>query len=121
MFEIGPILWLQGFESPALTLVMRAISNLGSTLVYITFLLPLSFWLRLKPTLGVLLGVLLAAAATEGLKSAIALPRPDGVCAELQQPGRVSREAAAVLVLRDAHIVLRGALERVVVADHKQL
>ena len=95
MFQLAPILWLQAFESPALTLAMRAVSDLGYTLVYVAFLLLLSFWLRLKPTLGVLLGLLLAAAATEGLKNAIALPRPSDVCAELRQPGRVAREAAA--------------------------
>ncbi len=95
MFQLAPILWLQAFESPALTLAMRAVSDLGYTLVYVAFLLLLSFWLRLKPTLGVLLGLLLAAAATEGLKNAIALPRPSDVCADLQQPGLVTREAAA--------------------------
>lgn len=91
MFQIEPILWLQGFASPALTLVMLAVTSLGATLVYVTLLVLVSFWVRLRPTLGVLLGLLLATATTEGLKNTIALPRPSDLHAELQlKLGRLS-------------------------------
>lgn len=96
MFQIEPILWLQGFASPALTFVMLAVTNLGYTLVYVALLVLASFWVRMRPALGVLLGILLAASATEGLKNVVALPRPTNLHAELRQPGGFSPAAAAI-------------------------
>jgi len=79
VFQIEPILWLQSFASPVLTWLMVTVSQLGQTRVYIVLLLLLSFSVRLRPALRVLLGVLLAVVVTGGLKTALALPRPADV------------------------------------------
>jgi membrane-associated phospholipid phosphatase len=63
---------------------MIAVSELGYTPVYVGFLLVLSFSLRLRPALGVLLGLMLAVVMTEGLKAAIAFPRPSDIDAAVQ-------------------------------------
>ena len=64
MFEVDPNLWLQSFSSPWLTAVMRAVSSLGYEWFYIALIIGLAFGVRLRPTLGVLLAVLLAGIAT---------------------------------------------------------
>ena len=79
MFEVDPNLWLQSFSSPWLTAVMRAVSSLGYEWFYIALIIGLAFGVRLRPTLGVLLAVLLAGIATDAAKDGFQLPRPDEV------------------------------------------
>lgn len=79
MFEVEPNLWLQSFSSPWLTLAMQAVSQLGYEWFYVALIIALAFGVRLRPTLGVLLAVLLAGIATNVAKNSFELPRPDEV------------------------------------------
>ncbi len=89
VFQIEPILFLQSFASTPLTLFLSTVTLLGYGVVYVLPLLVLAFAVRLRPGLCVVGGVLLAALLTEGLKDAVAYPRPDEVDA------RVARSWAA--------------------------
>ena len=79
MFQTEPILWLQSHGSPPLTALLSLVTLLGYTPAYVVALLVLAFAVRLRPSLGVLGGVLLAGLLAEGLKDGIAYPRPDEV------------------------------------------
>jgi membrane-associated phospholipid phosphatase len=87
MFQVEPILWLQGFASPGLTWAMSCISLLGYTPVYVALVLALAFGIRLRPGLGVLVALLLGGVTTHGLKSGLALPRPSQIDARVLDPG----------------------------------
>lgn len=93
MFQAEPIRWLQAFASPALTWAMSAISTLGQTPVYIALGIVLVFGFRLRPSLGVVLALLLSGIITEGLKSGLALPRPSDVDVRVVEPTDPSRVA----------------------------
>lgn len=97
MFEIGPVVWLQSFATPALTGVMRGVTQLGYTPVYAALLLLLSFAVRLRPALGVLLALLLNGVMTGALKTTIAFPRPSHLDARLLEPGTASPPALGAL------------------------
>jgi membrane-associated phospholipid phosphatase len=79
VFQVEPILWLQSHGSPPLTALLSLVTLLGYTPAYAAALLVLAFAVRLRPSLGVLGGVLLAGLLAEGLKDGIAYPRPDEV------------------------------------------
>ena len=79
MFEVEPNLWLQSLASPALTWAMRMVSELGYEWFYVVLIVVLGFGVRLRPTLGVLLALLLAGIVTPAAKSAFELPRPSDV------------------------------------------
>lgn len=79
MFQTEPILWLQSLGSPPLTWLLYAVTLLGYIPVYVALLLVLAFAVRLRPSLAVLGGVLLCGLLTEGIKDAVAYPRPDEV------------------------------------------
>ncbi len=89
MFEVEPNLWLQAFASPALTQLMLAVTALGYEWFYILLVVVLAFGVRLRPTLGVLLALLLAGLATQAAKPGFQLPRPTDV------DPRVLHDAAA--------------------------
>jgi membrane-associated phospholipid phosphatase len=89
VFQIEPILFLQSFASTPLTLFLSTVTLMGNGVVYVLPLLVLVFAVRLRPGLCVVGGVVLAALLTEGLKDAVAYPRPDEVDA------RVARSSAA--------------------------
>jgi membrane-associated phospholipid phosphatase len=79
LFQTEPILWLQSFASPALTLLLSAVSLAGSSVVYILAGLVLALADRMRAGLAVLAALLLSMAAYGGLKAGLALPRPDAV------------------------------------------
>lgn len=83
MFEVEPNLWLQSFASPWLTWLMLAITTLGYEWFYIAVIVVLGFGVRLRPTLGVMLALLLAGLATHAAKDGFGLPRPDEVDARV--------------------------------------
>ncbi len=88
MFQAEPILWLRTFESPLVTWLLSTVSLMGHTPVYVALIIVLTFGLRLRPGLSVLVALLLAGLATDGLKDGLALPRPDDVDARLTAPGQ---------------------------------
>ena len=83
MFQVEPILWLQSHGSPPLTALLSLVTLLGYTPAYVALLLVLAFAVRLRPGLAVLGGVLLAGLLADGLKDAVAFPRPDEVDARV--------------------------------------
>ena len=87
MFEVEPILWLQGFASPALTAMMQLVSLLGREWFYALVVLVVGFGLRLRPMLGVLLALLLAGLCTHAIKRELGLPRPVQVDARVLHKG----------------------------------
>jgi membrane-associated phospholipid phosphatase len=87
MFQAEPILWLQGLASPGLTAVLRGITLLGYAPVYVAIGLVLVFAARMRPALWALLALVLAAAATDALKTGVAFPRPSDVDARVVEPG----------------------------------
>lgn len=87
MFQAEPVLWMQSFASPALTWLMGWVTQLGYTSVYVALVLFLAFAVRLRPALAVLLALLLAGIATEGLKTGVAFPRPSDVDERVTEPG----------------------------------
>ncbi len=86
MFQVEPILWLQGHASPGLTLVMWAISIFGYMPACVAIALVLAFGWRLRPTLGVILALIVAAILMYALKEGLALPRPTDVDARVMLP-----------------------------------
>lgn len=87
MFQAEPVLWLQGFASPALTWLLRGVTLLGYAPVYIGLILLLAFAVRFRSALYVLLALSLAAIATDTLKTAVGFPRPSDVDARVIEPG----------------------------------
>ncbi len=85
MFQVEPVLWLQSFASTPLTAFFWAVTLLGYLPVYAALLLTLAFAFRLRPSLGVLGGVLVAGLLSEGLKDAVAYPRPDEIDARVKK------------------------------------
>jgi len=83
VFEVDPNLWLQSFASPFLTWLMIGVSELGYTWFYVALIVVLGFGVRLRPTLGVMLALLLAGVATHAAKSGFELPRPSDVDARV--------------------------------------
>jgi membrane-associated phospholipid phosphatase len=94
MFEVDPNLWLQSFAFPALTWLMLGISRLGYDWFYILLVVVLGFGVRLRPTLGVLLALLLSGVATHAAKGGFELPRPSDVDARVLYRGEVHRPLA---------------------------
>src|SRR5690606_33796283 len=83
LFQVDPNLWLQSLASPFLTWLMLGISQLGLTLFYVALIVVLGFGVRLRPTLGVMLALLMAGLATHAAKSGFELPRPVDVDARV--------------------------------------
>ena len=79
MFEVDPNLWLQSFASPVLHWLMLAVTTLGYDWFYIVLIVVLGFGLRLRPTLGVMLALLLAGLVTHAAKTGFGMPRPSDV------------------------------------------
>jgi len=79
MFQVEPVLWLQSIGSPPLTWLLTAVTLLGYTPVYATAMVVLAFALRLRPSLAIVGGLLLAGVLTEAVKYAVEYPRPDEV------------------------------------------
>jgi len=94
VFEVDPNLWLQSFASPWLSALMLAVSQLGYDWFYIALIVVLAFGVRLRPTLGVMLAVLLAGVATNAAKSGFELPRPRDVDVRVLNDGEVHRPLA---------------------------
>lgn len=87
MFQAEPIVWLQAFGSPALTGVLRGVTLLGYTPVYIGLFLFLAFAVRFRPALYVLVALSFAAIATDTLKMAVGFPRPSDADERVIEPG----------------------------------
>src|SRR5690606_37832116 len=96
LFQVDPNLWLQSLASPFLTWLMLGISQLGLTPFYVALIVVLGFGVRLRPTLGVMLALLIAGTATNAAKTGFELPRPVDVDA------RVLNEMEAPRALLDA-------------------
>lgn len=91
MFEVGPNLWLQSFDTPWLLWLMIAVSELGTSAFYMAAFLVLAFGIRLRPMLGVSLAMVLAGIATHAFKAGFALPRPSEVDARVLHKGETGR------------------------------
>jgi len=87
MFESDPILWLQQFSAPWFDAAMHFLSWIGEAWFYTPAVLILLFATRLRPGMGVLLALLLAAFATEGFKQGFGMPRPSEVDARVLYKG----------------------------------
>src|SRR5690606_31197199 len=74
LFQVDPNLWLQSLASPFLTWLMLGVSLLGLTLFYVALIVVLGFGVRLRPTLGVMLALLIAGTATNAAKTGFELP-----------------------------------------------
>ena len=96
MFQTEPIIWLQSLASPALTWCMTAVTTLGYAPVYVAGVLVLAFGVRMRPTLAVLVTILLSGILTETLKSTLAFPRPSSVDGRVGEPGNPSPPSAVV-------------------------
>lgn len=94
MFEVEPNLWLQSFASPALNWLMLSITTLGYDWFYIALIVVLGFGVRLRPTLGVMLALLLTGLVTHAAKTGFEMPRPSNVDVRVLDEG----EAHAPLV-----------------------
>lgn len=92
MFEVGPNLWLQGFASPWLNLLMKLVSFFGYDWLYAATVIVLGFGWRLRPMLGVMLALLLASAGTHAIKDGFRLPRPVQVDARLLDKGFANQQ-----------------------------
>jgi hypothetical protein len=79
VFQTDINLWLQTFSWPPVGWLLTGVSLLGYTPVYVGLLLVLAFAFRLRPSLAVMGGVLLAGLLTEAAKDSVAFPRPDEV------------------------------------------
>ena len=87
MFQVEPNLWLQAFDAPWLLWAMALVSTLGITEAYMAAVLVLAFGVKLRPTLGVLLGLVIAGVMTGMFKLGFALPRPSEVDARVMDKG----------------------------------
>jgi membrane-associated phospholipid phosphatase len=79
LFGAGPVLWLQGHRSTALTAVMNGVSLLGYTRVYLAIAVALALLVRLRAGAALLLLVALNGVLTDGAKAVVSSPRPDAV------------------------------------------
>jgi membrane-associated phospholipid phosphatase len=87
MFQTDFVVWLQSLGSPILTWLLSTVTLLGYAPVYIALMLTLAFGMRLRPSLAVLLALLVAGISTDALKTGLALPRPSDIDARVQEPG----------------------------------
>jgi membrane-associated phospholipid phosphatase len=99
VFDIDPIVWLQSWASSPLTATMNGISLLGYTRAYIAIAAFLTFALRLRPAIALLVLIGLCGAFTDIAKAAAATPRPDwsadGAVKSLSLYGKEFRERDA--------------------------
>jgi len=72
VFQTDINLWLQTFSWPPIGWLFTGVTLLGYTPVYVALLLVLAFAFRLRPSLAVLGGVLLAGLLTEAAKDTVA-------------------------------------------------
>lgn len=87
MFEVEPHLWLQGFTAAWLFWSMTALSKIGEAWFYMPAILLLAFGVKLRPTMALLLVMLLVSGATSTLKHGFGLPRPSEVDARVLDTG----------------------------------
>lgn len=119
MFQVDPNLLLQSFASPFLTWLMLGVSELGHTWFYVVLIVVLGFGVRLRPTLGMMLALLLAGVATHAAKSGFELPRPSDVDArvlyKLEAPRALVADGAApsflALPMPEARAALRATAD----------
>lgn len=95
MFEADPNLWLQSFPAPWLLPLMLLVSELGTSGFYMVAVLLLAFGAKLKPTLRMLLALMLASTATGAIKLGFALPRPSEVDARVLHEGEAGHALVA--------------------------
>jgi len=95
MFEVEPHLWLQGFTAAWLFWSMTALSAIGEAWFYMPAILLLAFGVKLRPTMALLLVMLLVSGATGTLKHGFGLPRPSEVDARVLDKGESGRYLVA--------------------------
>jgi membrane-associated phospholipid phosphatase len=96
MFQTDVLIWLQSLGSPILTWLLSTVTLLGYVPVYIALIMTLAFGVRLRPSLAVLLALLVTGISTEALKTGFALPRPSEIDARVGEPGDASPPIAVV-------------------------
>jgi membrane-associated phospholipid phosphatase len=106
MLDTTPVLWLQGWASPALTEIMLAVSLWGYVPSCLVFATVCAFGWRFRLGVTLVLAIVFADALTVVAKSAFALPRPHVVDARVRTPvgleSRLSSSAAGTSVPADA-------------------
>ncbi|QIO88032.1 phosphatase PAP2 family protein [Stenotrophomonas rhizophila] len=89
MFQTHWHVWLQAFFDAAwMVPLMTFVSTLGYEWAYVLLIVVLSFGVRLRAGLGVMLAVLLMSTATHAIKQSAALPRPSDVDIHVLDKGR---------------------------------
>ena len=96
MFETDPNVWLQSFTAAWFFWIMGALSTIGQSWFYMPAILLLAFGVKLRPTMALLLALLLVGTATTALKHGFGLPRPSEVDARVLDKGRSDRHNAIV-------------------------
>lgn len=95
MFETDPNVWLQSFTAAWFFWIMGALSTIGQSWFYMPAILLLAFGVKLRPTMALLLALLLVGTATTALKHGFGLPRPSEVDARVLDKGRSGRHLVA--------------------------
>ena len=108
MFSTAPILWLQAFASPPLTMTMNVVSLLGYVPSALAIAAIYAMGWRLRRGVMVMVAVLLAALMADAVKSTFRLPRPHEVdgrvkALSLLQPGSADYQAGAAGTTQDTH------------------
>lgn len=87
MFQTEPIHLLQSFASDGMTAFMLAVSSLGYTYTLIPLVIVITFGVDFRRGFVLIETAVWTAFATDVLKNAFALPRPEAVDSTLLQPG----------------------------------
>jgi len=87
MFETAPVLWMQSWSSPSITLLMNAVSIAGSFPSCLAVAAFYAFGVRMRSGVALLLIVVLGAVLTDIAKVAFHTPRPYQVDARVRVLG----------------------------------
>jgi membrane-associated phospholipid phosphatase len=87
MFQTEPVLWLQSFESPAVNMILGWVTFLGYSFVYSILIMILAYGYRIRPTLCLIIGMMICGLMTAAGKNGLKYPRPSDVDARIVEPG----------------------------------
>lgn len=87
MFQAEPVLWLQSFQSPAVTMILGWVTLLGYSIVYSLLSMILAYGYRIRPSLCLIIGMMICGLITMAGKNGLKYPRPCDVDARIVEPG----------------------------------